>query len=123
MPRLETSNKKQVNEKVQVASRRFRVYAEPTGKRGDVERCALSMGEHSPEPPQGFRSQAWSELWDFSLKVAADQVHAPSHALRILRGEETIRKAATQPQCIQVSICDLSYGEGGKIEITYSASQ
>src|SRR5450432_1377933 len=58
------------------------------------------MCEHRPEAFQGFRWNARAKLGDIAFKVCSYKINTPCQTVLIGVSQETFRKAATQPKCI-----------------------
>ena len=101
VPGGEPAHQEQVHQQVQVAVDGFDVQAEVAGEQGAVQHPALVVGQHGPEPAQGFGRKPGTELGNVPLKVGADEILTPVQTVGIAPRQQTPREAAPQPQVVQ----------------------
>jgi hypothetical protein len=78
---------------------------------------ALLVREHRPEPAQGLRGDARTELRDVALQVRADEVRAPAKTRGVGRGEQAFWETAPQPERVETFAANLTRIERAELEI------
>jgi hypothetical protein len=83
------------------------------------------MGEHRPEPLEGFGRDAWTELRHVALEVGADEVVAQHEALGVRAGQEAVREASAKPEGLAfgLPLPGLEHVEGAHVDVGDAAGE
>jgi hypothetical protein len=118
VPRRETTHEEQVHQQVEVGGDRLPVDGQRARQGGGVEQAALLVSEHRPEPAQGFRGDARTELWNVAFQVGANEIHAPAQAGGVGLSQQAVRETTAQPKRVQTIATDLTHIQRREFQIT-----
>ena len=62
-----------------------------------IQYPSLVVREHRPEPPEGLRRNAHSELGNIAFQVSANEIATPPQANRVILRQDRSRKPAAYP--------------------------
>ena len=98
MERAQAAHEKQVDQQIDIAAHRRRAERKARGRLRGVERPALVVGQHGPEPLQRLCRDAPAELRHVALQIGADEVLPEGHAVGVVLGQKAVREAPAHPQ-------------------------
>ena len=98
---------------------------ERAGELGGVEQPALAMGEHRPEPFQGFRRNPRAEKGNVPFQIGPDETFPQGQAVAIVLRQVAVGKAPAQPESVNgwTAGPGLGHGQGSHVHILDPARQ
>jgi hypothetical protein len=122
-PWPQAAHQLQADLQIDVALQSGAADAQATCQAALLQKCALLMGQHGPQPAHGFSGQASGEHGHIALQVASHKVLAPAQAGGLIGGQQTVWKTAAQPEGVQVCRCPFQGLNWPQIHIGHAPSQ